>query len=736
MNGSVGSNPATERLIALALAAFLFTVYLLTFTGLLRSVDELALFAMTESLAQQGRYSLELIRFAAYHNPVGPLEPGYPALAVPLYWLARSVTSVSNLHAVLLLNPLLTALTSSALYLFSQRFNYSRFTRAGLALAFGLGSMAWPYTRSYLREPAVGLIWLLMFWAWHEFDRRPTRAALFKLTALAALAVLVKYSSIVAGPVLAALVGWRLWRNRLVRPAVLVGIGLAVMTVTVLGAGALFAWRGLSGPELIQDLVSNPFAPESWLAWYGLLASPAKSIFLFSPVLLFSLLGAWAFGRHQPALSFGILAITAALLIALRTAQWWGGVTWGPRFLLPLLPLLLLPLAEVLERHRLSWALLAASCFFQALVSTSNWASVYGELLTRYPDYDITVGLDWARWAESPIVLLLSNWGRANWDSFWLFTGGAGEVKLDVWAGLGLGLAVLVSGGVLGLLLIGRLAPQPKVAVRLMALAVFAAVFTLWRAYENFQDYPRLQNQQARTLTGLLAARPAQRLIYLAADLFSYPWLGLPKGPLQAAWLSPFDAGPFTTLVPPQTPFAVVIDHTHLWGHTPTNFLVWLNSETYRFSGGWYEGYQLFSAATGPNPATQQNATAAWQAGQALTAFAVSNTSTAGKILLLDLEFMCQASACATQTPLFTNLLRADGLVIAGNDAPVQQGQPADWLSGQTLLDRRGIWIPPDTPPGDYVLIVGFVEAGQYVPTTNPPAADYAELISITISAP
>jgi len=735
MSGSTPLNTAQERLIALALAVFLFTIYTLTFTGLLRSVDELALFAMTESLAQQGRYSLELIRFAAYHNPVGPLEPGYPALAAPLYWMARHLPLISNLHAVLLLNPLLTALTASTLYLFSQRFNVSRLSRVGLALAFGLGSMAWPYTRSFLREPAAGLAWLLMFWAWHEFDSRPNYLAFLKIVLFAGLAVLMKYSSVVALPVLAILVGWRLWRNQQVRPAALAGMGLIVLAITVLGASMLFAERGLSGVELIQDLLSNPLTPESWLAWYGLLASPAKSIFLFSPVLCLSLLGARAFWRAQPTLSFGILALTATLLIALRTAQWWGGVTWGPRFLLPLLPLLILPVAAVFERQRWAWGILVLSFIFQAFVSTSNWSSIYGDLLTRYPNYDITVGLDWARWAESPVVLLLSRWGRDNWDIFWLYTGDAGEVKLDVWAGLGLGLAVLISSGVLALLVLNWIAPKRWLAIGLSTLAAITAAFTLWRAWVNFQDYPRMQTQQARSLTAAIAASPARRVINLAADLYVYPWLGLLKGPVQAAWLSPFDTGPFTNLVPPQTPFTVVIDHTHLWGHSPAAFMRWLNTETYRFSGGWRAGYELLSAVSGPNPAAQQPGRAAWQTGPALNAFAVASHISAGNVLKLDLEFTCQATACAPHTSLFTNLLRADGLVIPGNDAALQQGQLAEWPGGQTILDRRGIWIPADTPAGDYVLIIGFVQDGQYIPTHSP-ASDYAELISITISAP
>ena len=35
--------------------------------------------------------------------------------------------------------------------------------------------------------------------------------------------------------------------------------------------------------------------------------------------------------------------------------------------------------------------------------------------------------------------------------------------------------------------------------------------------------------------------------------------------------------------------------------------------------------------------------------------------------------------------------------------------------SGQTVLDRRGIWIPAEATPGDYDLIAGFSNSSGFV---------------------
>jgi len=83
----------------------------------------------------------------------------------------------------------------------------------------------------------------------------------------------------------------------------------------------------------------------------GLLVSPGKGVLWYSPPLLLALAGSWLFARRRPDLALvitGMLAATLALYT--RYYIWDGGGVWGSRFLLPLLPLLLLPAAEVIER--------------------------------------------------------------------------------------------------------------------------------------------------------------------------------------------------------------------------------------------------------------------------------------------------------------------------------------------------------------------------------------------------
>jgi len=89
----------------------------------------------------------------------------------------------------------------------------------------------------------------------------------------------------------------------------------------------------------------------------GLLVSPSRGLFVFSPVLLFSLFGFACIWRRGPS-PFKALTVGVGLVQKL-VGKWflrWGGYTWGPRLLAdttPIFSFLLYPLADTLRRHRL-----------------------------------------------------------------------------------------------------------------------------------------------------------------------------------------------------------------------------------------------------------------------------------------------------------------------------------------------------------------------------------------------
>src|SRR5262249_32964051 len=88
----------------------------------------------------------------------------------------------------------------------------------------------------------------------------------------------------------------------------------------------------------------------------GLLASPARGLFFYSPVLLFGAWGlasAWKRGGDGLLRAVGLGAALATLLTA-KWFMWWGGTTYGPRLLADLSPALVLGAVPVIGRVRLN----------------------------------------------------------------------------------------------------------------------------------------------------------------------------------------------------------------------------------------------------------------------------------------------------------------------------------------------------------------------------------------------
>jgi hypothetical protein len=118
----------------------------------------------------------------------------------------------------------------------------------------------------------------------------------------------------------------------------------------------------------------------------GILLSPGRGLFVYSPILLGSFFGmALAWRRHgDPLLRALSLGIVPTLLLYGKWISWWGGWSYGPRLLADLTPILticLVPCAVRLEASGpRSWTLRGGRWVFLALALWSVWAHMLGAL--------------------------------------------------------------------------------------------------------------------------------------------------------------------------------------------------------------------------------------------------------------------------------------------------------------------------------------------------------------------
>jgi hypothetical protein len=150
----------------------------------------------------------------------------------------------------------------------------------------------------------------------------------------------------------------------------------------------------------------------------GLLISPAKGIVWYCPAILLGAIGvARALRRSESRLAWAVVAMTVCLLLIFaKYYQWYGGGAWGPRFLVPLLPLWLAFAASALSAARAGgWA---PKVGVGAVLALALAGSAAGVLVPFDRDPELIVGLPremravmW-RIERSPIVANLAELPR------------------------------------------------------------------------------------------------------------------------------------------------------------------------------------------------------------------------------------------------------------------------------------------------------------------------------------
>ncbi|MEI7772067.1 MAG: hypothetical protein WCI67_18885, partial [Chloroflexales bacterium] len=188
---------------------------------------------------------------------------------------------------------------------------------------------------------------------------------------------------------------------------------------------AILAWYNLArfGTPLASGYASESglFTTPLGVGLYGLLLSPGKSVLLFAPPLLLSIPGAvllWRRGEAGLAMLCAGLFLSHLLLYAMW-GEWQGGGVWGPRFLLPVVAVGMLPAAalgggarEVSRRLRLALYALALALALAGLLGNLG-----GVLLSANTYLNSPGGADRVySLAGSPLLahwrILLDRWGR------------------------------------------------------------------------------------------------------------------------------------------------------------------------------------------------------------------------------------------------------------------------------------------------------------------------------------
>ena len=248
--------------------------------------------------------------------------------------------------AVSMLNPILLAGTAWLLFHFIVSLGYSPRLAVIISLAFGLTTMAWPYINTFYPQPATGFCLLLTAFVFQQwYVSREARWGWWLGLGLG-MAALIRSTVLIVLPPLALLMflNSRDWTERF-RVAWRAGIPLVIS----IGLSLFYNWLRFDSP------FDSGYYEVAWttpllLGLYGLLFSSGKGIFLYTPLLLLALGALPLFFKQHRSLAWLITLWWLAYLAFYAPYNFWtGGFNWGPRFLLPLVAVSLLPCATLLH---------------------------------------------------------------------------------------------------------------------------------------------------------------------------------------------------------------------------------------------------------------------------------------------------------------------------------------------------------------------------------------------------
>lgn len=371
------TDPAMPRLhqtrVFILLIVAVMTGYMLTYRGRIESGDTLR---ALDALTSLSRFGDTLMDESTWFKPPLRIREGldWPLsefdveerqqlqLAMPLLKLAERLPRVGNIHGVWLFNIIIASLSVGLIYLLLCALEYRASVALLVALSAGFATNLWAYSQTFFREPLVGFFLLLALFSIQVGRRRALPIRSLGIAAGAGclyLAVLTKTSALIALPAIVIFAlptispsnRWLTQRFSTYLLSIVVMLLVALMFVEPL-ADSL---RGLL-PELDPATDFVAYALRTYLL------SPGASFWGTSPLLLLSILGALILLRQgHGRLAWTIFALVAgyALAHALTTgAHWFGGLSWPPRFLVPVIPVAMLataPIADKVVNGRNKW---------------------------------------------------------------------------------------------------------------------------------------------------------------------------------------------------------------------------------------------------------------------------------------------------------------------------------------------------------------------------------------------
>lgn len=405
--------------------SFFFLIYLISNGGHLDNYDGIAYFLITENLVLEKSLkvdpnspSVEKLQFDINgllnsHGSLLPTNadenrtslknyinyaPLISAIGIPFYIIALMLNQ-NPIHFVpYFVNSIIIALTDLVVFAFALELYRSKKIAIVLSLLLGVASYLWPYQSSMFTQPLLGLCAISSVYFLFLSDKsRIKHAEIFGGIILGMVSLAHPTGvMIIPGILVYALLLLRKDKRKIAKFLIFFILSISFtfyLNEVRFGSPLDFGYRDEQSLKLHNDVTGL----------VGMIFSPGKGILFFFPISVLVPLTIWKFLKREKWLAILIIYVFFIYWLWFGTTinpYWGANGNWGPRYLVPTLPFLILSIGTLIKNSNFRYIIigLAVAGFIVNLLGVLVWEM-----------YDYTYG--WER-------LSLWKFGMKSWDLF------------------------------------------------------------------------------------------------------------------------------------------------------------------------------------------------------------------------------------------------------------------------------------------------------------------------------
>jgi hypothetical protein len=316
--------------------------------------------------------------------PDGTLTPMFihaaPMLSyfgVPFYVIAKAIDFSAVKFTAYFLNSIILSFVCVVVFAFASEIYQSKRIALVLALIAGVCSFLWPYISSYFQQPLAGLLIISSSYFLFLSSKGTFRYSAILGGLFLGLSILAHTGSLIWIPGIAAIVVYSFRKEK--RKIVEFFVGL-------LPPIALQLYLNVLRFNSLTDFGSSytiQYQPHAYIEGiYGMFLSPGFGLIVNFPLILLFPIAAyylWKQNKNFCAIFLYFFVSTWLFFGTWESPIWHGYGAWGPRYMVPVVPIIVITLGSLLQRFslnypiKISYSVLASIGFLVNLLGILVW---------------------------------------------------------------------------------------------------------------------------------------------------------------------------------------------------------------------------------------------------------------------------------------------------------------------------------------------------------------------------